>query len=365
MDWLRVLAVLLLFPFHTLRVFDANDPFYVKSAVTSMPVTYLLAFIDRWHMPLLFLLAGASTYLAMRRRTPREYVGERAKRLLTPFALGLLLLIPPQTFVGGRFNSGYGESYLHYLVSGDFLVWNIRSGGDYYGGFGIGHLWFVLWLFAVSLLALPLVTWARRDTGSAWVRRWAARLSSPVWWLLPPLLILLGDALPDVAGKNPFYYLVFFALGFVTISDPAFAQAAERRRWPALVTGSAIAAAFALTWQWRGTLADPSAVLAIVNYVGFIGTWLAIVAAVGFGRHHLDAHSPLLSYLAEASYPVYILHQTVIVLLAAWIVALPIAWPLQWTALLMGSVVATFAIYELVRHSPLSRFVLGMKRRSA
>ena len=25
-DWLRVLAVLLLFPFHTLRVFNAEDP---------------------------------------------------------------------------------------------------------------------------------------------------------------------------------------------------------------------------------------------------------------------------------------------------------------------------------------------------
>ena len=30
-DWLRILAVLLLFPFHTLRVFDEADPFYVKA----------------------------------------------------------------------------------------------------------------------------------------------------------------------------------------------------------------------------------------------------------------------------------------------------------------------------------------------
>ena len=30
-DWLRVLAVLLLFPFHTLRVFNVGDPFYVKA----------------------------------------------------------------------------------------------------------------------------------------------------------------------------------------------------------------------------------------------------------------------------------------------------------------------------------------------
>ena len=166
-DWLRVLAVLLLFPFHTLRVFNTNDPFYVKAAHLSVPVTYLLNFISVWHMPLLFVLAGASTYFALGKRSSRQYLRERRLRLLLPFVFGILVLIPPQTWYGGRFNSGYGASLFHYIVSGDFLKWNIKNGGDYYGGFGIGHLWFIIILFLLAIIALPLFAWGRGERGSA------------------------------------------------------------------------------------------------------------------------------------------------------------------------------------------------------
>ena len=141
-DWLRVLAVLLLFPFHTWRVFNAGDPFYVKSAYLSQTINSVIWFIDFWHMPLLFLLAGASTYFALRKRTGLQYAGERLLRLGVPLLFGWAVLIPPQTWYGARFNSGYTGSFFSYLTSGDWLVWNVQSGGDYYGGFGIGQLWF-------------------------------------------------------------------------------------------------------------------------------------------------------------------------------------------------------------------------------
>mgnify|MGYP001025463243 FL=1 len=141
-DWLRVLAVLLLFPFHTWRIFNAGDPFYVKSAYLSQTINSVIWFIDFWHMPLLFLLAGASTYFALRKRTGLQYAGERLLRLGVPLLFGWAVLIPPQTWYGARFNSGYTGSFFSYLTSGDWLVWNVQGGGDYYGGFGIGQLWF-------------------------------------------------------------------------------------------------------------------------------------------------------------------------------------------------------------------------------
>lgn len=373
-DWLRVLAVLLLFPFHTGRVYNAYldstgalyaDPFYVKSAELSTALGWILGFIDRWHMPLLFLLAGASTFLALRNRGVGQYLAERSKRLLIPFAIGLFLIIPPQTYIGGVFNSGYEPSFWHYMVSGDFLAWNIQDGGDYYGGFGIGHLWFVLWLFLVSVLALPLVAWVRGERGRAWAARWAQRLSRPVWWLLPPLLIWIGDGLPDLFGKNPFYYLMFFGLGIVTISDSSFSERAEKWRWPIVALGAALTIAYAATGWLRDPLPDPSLARFASDYSGFLGTWLVIVGMIGLGRHYLDRPSPTLSYLAEASYPLYILHQTVIVVVAAATVALPLVWPIGWAILLAVSVAATFAIYEAARRFAPTRFALGMKKRPA
>ena len=174
-DWLRVLAVLLLFPFHVLRVFNADDPFYIKAAHLSAPLSDVLNFISVWHMPLLFVLAGASTFFALGKRSARQYLSERRERLLVPFVFGIFVLIPPQTWYGGRFNSGYTQSFWHYLVSGDFLKWNIKDGGDYYGGFGIGHLWFIIVLFLVAVVALPLLLLGTHGAR----RRAAAQLLAP------------------------------------------------------------------------------------------------------------------------------------------------------------------------------------------
>jgi fucose 4-O-acetylase-like acetyltransferase len=181
-DWLRVLAVLLLFPYHVSRVFNAEDDFYVKAATLSEPLSVVLGFISVWHMQLLFLLAGASTYFALRKRSSRQYLGERARRLGIPFVFGIfVVLIPLQTWYGARFNSGYTDSFWHYLVSGDFLQWNIEGGGDYYGGFGFGHLWFIFVLLLVSALTLPLLSRGAGRTG-AFLQGVSRRLAHPAWW---------------------------------------------------------------------------------------------------------------------------------------------------------------------------------------
>lgn len=359
-DWLRVLAVLLLFPYHASRVFAGGD-FYVKAVEQSVALSYVLWFIDRWHMPLLFLLAGASTFFALAKRSWGVYLGERVKRLLLPFAFGFLILIPPQTWLGARFNSGYSKSFVTYLLSGDFLVFNIRDGGDYYGGFGIGHLWFLLWLFAVSAVALPLLVWGRSRRGAAWFARQAQRLTAPAWWLAAAFVIFVGEALPDPVGKNPFYFLAFFVLGYVVVSDGSFASGAERFRWWALAGGAILSAAWIATGALRDSLPDPSLGRVGMSLLGGLGAWMVIVAAFGFGRRYLDRPSKALAYLAPASYPLYLIHQTMIVLAAWFVVRLATPWPIQWAVLLVVSVGVTFAVYEAVRRAPGIRVAFGIK----
>jgi peptidoglycan/LPS O-acetylase OafA/YrhL len=361
-DWLRVLAVLLLFPFHVSRVFNV-EPFYVKSAHLSEPLGYVLGFISHWHMQLLFLLAGMSTYYALGKRRGGRYLSERVKRLLVPLVFGFFVLIPPQTWYGGRFNSGYEGSFWHYLTSGDFLVWNVRDGGDYYGGWGIGHLWFIMILFILSVVVLPLLLWGRSDRGSRTITRMSRALGNPAWWLLVGFAVLIGEALPDPAGLGPFYYLVFFVLGYLIVADPRFIETAVRWRWPAVAAGAALSVFWVLTNEVRDSLPDPSLQLLALVYPGQLGTWLALVGILGLGKHYLDKASGALSYLAEGSYPVYILHQTVIVVLAFYIVGMAGGGVAEWIVLLALSVTGTFALYEIVRRVSPLRFLFGMKGR--
>jgi len=360
-DWLRVLAVLLLFPFHVSRVFNYED-FYVKDGVLSEGLGYVLGFIDVWHMPLLFFLAGASTYFALGKRGAGGYLLERVKRLLVPFLFGFLVLIPPQTWLGGRFNSGYTGSFWHYLTSGDWLVMNIRDGGDYYGGFGIGHLWFIMFLFMISVVALPLLLGGRTRRGARGAARISRLLSRPWGWPVAAFVILLAEAMPETGGINFFYYMSIFLLGWFAFADPQFALDAARYRRPALLLGLALTLFSMGSASFRHSLADPSLARTGLTLLVFLGGYLIIVGILGHGRMYLDRTSPALRYLAEASYPVYLLHQTVIVVIAFYLVALPGPWPLRWVLLLTGSVAATFALYEGVRRVSVLRALFGMRR---
>ena len=97
-DWLRNIGILLLFPFHSSRVFDHWETFYTKSNELSWVLSWFIALTDYWFMPLLFWLAGASSWYALDSRSGKEYVHDQNSQLLIPFVLGLFLIVPPQNY---------------------------------------------------------------------------------------------------------------------------------------------------------------------------------------------------------------------------------------------------------------------------
>src|SRR5262245_62142481 len=96
LDWLRVLGVLLLIPFHVALIF-VLEPYtimYIRDVVNSLLLAHVTGFIHMWHMPMLFVISGASTYYALGFRSAGQYVRERFLRLFIPLAFGLLTFVP-------------------------------------------------------------------------------------------------------------------------------------------------------------------------------------------------------------------------------------------------------------------------------
>ena len=365
-DWLRIMAVLLLFPFHTARIFNLGEHFYVKSAWLSEPLSYIIALLGPWHMPLLFFLAGASTWYALSHRSAGQYAGERFSRLLIPFVVGIFVLVAPQSYLGLLNHGGDAGSYLSWYPN--FLSLNGDDPDGYFnGGHTWGHLWFIVHLFFYSLIALPLFVFLRKKSGRRAVDFLARIASRPVVILLFGLITLPAKLVPDIAGGNPLFLGITFVLGYLMVSDVRFEQAIDRHRLPALILGPVACMGVSYMWinnivvsGWAGDLFE--------LYTKIFLPWLCIVALLGYGRRLLRSGGRVLRYAAGASYPVYILHQTVIVALGY--VVLKASWGNGWSfaAIMLGSFVISVAGYELVRRMNALRVLFGLpwiKRRAA
>ncbi len=359
LDWLRVGAVLLLLPFHSARVFDPFEDFYVHSSTTSEPLFWsVVAFISMWQMELLFVLAGAASWFAFGKRTASEYRAERVKRLLVPFLFGLVVIVPIQQYLAIVWRGGSAS-----VAAFTTHYWGMQGEiGGYDGAFTFGHLWFVFYLFLYSLAAAPLFArWHARAGGRRWVG----------WYLvLMPFVMWIGEALPwpEDGPQNLFYSFALFVSGFLLVSEPRLERAIDDA-WRGLVPLGVILVASRLWLGASGTYAewDEGAMSVVLDVYRLTVTWVAVLALMALGRRFLSFETPFLRWANEGAYPIYLLHQSVIIVVAyamleAW-VAPAVA---GWAIVTVVSLAATVGAYELlVRPWNPVRVLFGMKPRVA
>ena len=142
-DNLRNLTILLLFPVHTFMIWnDFGSGFYIWQGENRILST-LIVLVNPWFMPILFVLAGISAGYALKKYTVKEFIRHRTVKLLVPFLLGLVILVPFQTL--------YARKYFDYYEGGiwsnlKYFFTHLTDFSGYDGAFTPGHLWFILFL---------------------------------------------------------------------------------------------------------------------------------------------------------------------------------------------------------------------------
>jgi peptidoglycan/LPS O-acetylase OafA/YrhL len=90
--------------------------------------------------------------------------------------------------------------------------------------------------------------------------------------------------------------------------------------------------------------------------------WLA--AFLGYGRQHLSRTNRWLAWSRESSYPIYILHQTVIIALAYFVVPQPWSPGSKYWLVLGATLAICVLLYEgVLRRFALLRVLFGIKMR--
>jgi hypothetical protein len=158
-------------------------------------------------------------------------------------------------------------------------------------------------------------------------------------------------------------YLILFFFGFVlvTVKDIFWSGMVEYRRL-FLTTG---VVSFTVMLLIVFYFEDSSTRHFIEAFFKVLNLWSWILALFGFAAKHLNKKSKTLTYANEAVYPFYILHQTVMIIFAYYLV--DIDWTLGVKFLIL--VTATFGIswllYEfLIRRWKYMRPLFGLRFKS-
>jgi glucan biosynthesis protein C len=369
-DWLRVLAIAGVFAYHTFRPFN-EEGWHVKNAETSAALDAGMAIFWSFGLATLFLLAGAGARFALRRRSWQTFVRERTARLLVPFVAGTLLLGPLQGFIEAKQRLAYPGSFLDYLGvwAGDLVDRLAHASSPTIAGIGY-HLWFLGFLFAISVLALPLLRWLMGDRGSRAVDALARAMrprGATLAFALPIAAMMTTGVLlgtDDHDWFEFFWYTAYYLVGFVFFADDRF-LAAVRRDLRAALAVALVSTTLLVATPVGGLLTtmdegfDAAHFMAGVLFAleGWAWTLVVLNAGLRFRRFQ----RPVSAALGDAVLPVYVLHQPVILAVAFFVVQWPLGILPKWIAVFGLSLGITVALVVLGLRARPTRVLLGAR----
>lgn len=364
LDWLRTIAIVILLFFHTGMFFNTWG-WHIKNNDTSTILNVIMAWLHEWRMPLLLVISGAGTYFALGFRSKGSYLKERGKRLLIPLIFGMFVIVPPQI---------YFEHYSEYASYVDFWPSVLQFVPYPEGSFSWHHLWFIAYLFVYSLVCLPVFLYLRSDSARGLKSRLLQVLKGKIgftWFLLAMVgsQFLFRPFFPEQKHDLTdlgyiIHYGLYFLFGYVIFSVEGVREVLLSKRRTHLILAICTLPLFYLAWFIPYTLSVGPYDF-IFHIPATATAWYFILALLGYGQTWLNRSSNLLKILNEGLYPFYILHQTVIM-----IVAFPMR-NLEWNIWLkfnlvwVGTLIICLALYVvLIRPFNLCRILFGMKPRA-
>jgi hypothetical protein len=341
----------------------------VKSAHVVPAIEPFMRAVNPWRLLLLFFVSGVAVRYASDRMGAGRFAGSRLLRIGVPIAFGVLIVVPPQTYLELRQDGLIGADplafYRDYLRLDQVFpvvtpTWN--------------HLWYLVYLLVYVVLAMPI----------AGALRWAAEWG-PIRWLLggpgrlllfvPAPLVLeavfLAPAFPETHALWGDWSVhasaaYGFLLGYLAARNEGF--------WSAVDAALPMAAVGALLLLPTRLMLDATSGLSVGAFGPDVGeavlraaralyAWAAIVALAGLARRFVGGPSPLLRYLTGAVFCYYVVHQTVIVVGGAWLTSLRLPVLVEAAWLIAITVAACTLSYEAFRRVPFLALTLGIDRR--
>jgi glucan biosynthesis protein C len=324
--------------------------------------------LNAWRLSLLFAISGyASAAVFHRAKGTGAFLRSRLARLGIPLLFGMTVVVAPQPWTWLVTANHYPHSFAYFMAHDYFSFRDM-------GGIVVPswmHLWFVVYLLAYTLVlcALHLMPDGLRVS----LRHGAERLlAGPLLLPLGIIWIYLARSLPGewsdthTLVKDPaahMAYLPVFLFGvLLRSSEPLRIALARQWKVAAVLASAGYMVVAACELYFPGDTLIPQPWREPFRIARAAQGWGAIIALFGMADRYWNREGRWRATLAEAVFPFYIIHQTLIMVTGFWLRPFALA-PLTEFAILVLVTAAGCALFyfggRMIR--PL-RPLIGLKR---
>ncbi|MEL6522077.1 MAG: acyltransferase family protein [Pseudomonadota bacterium] len=375
LDWLRVILFGILVVHHAavgFAAFGADIYGFANDKLGGDGLSLIIYFNHTWRLPALFLIAGIGTYFATGRAMGPAFMGRRLVRLLVPVVFGFFIL---NLFAGYAIAVRQGGGPAVEVIRDWWFNPEPRQ---------VLHLWFLVNLSIYTLLSWPLFLLRSRlerlIIHPAWLVVSVMSISTMIAALAKPY----GSALAGDGYQFPWYWSIFMA-GYVLGAQHRSVLDWAARWWWALLfagfigftteigllgwfisrdlaLGEAVASG---GWAAHGLWPAYSAPTLTFSIAEGLNAWFFSLTAAGLCARFLNRPGALLDELSRATFPIYVLHFPVTIVLLAFLAVVP--WPWGWELLILAVLTygITAGLYLLADRSGFPLVLIGGRSRGA
>lgn len=369
LDALRIFAFGLLIFYH-IGMFYVSWGWHVKSVHAGPAAESLMRLLNPWRLPLLFLISGAALRFAMdKSKNLKRFTWVRIGRLLWPLLFGMFVIVMPQAWLqlieSGEFTGGVTDFYPGYLLDQYSLTtptWN--------------HLWYIAYILVYTLILAP---------ASRFLTRLSVRIEAVLQTVLSGhfgimvltatiflphavIRLILGPHFPtthDLTGDwaNHAHSFLWLLTGYVIAKSSAFWSALHQGRWILLALVVGLASILTPIWNNWDAVAEAETWLFPARMGRVLYFTAMILCLLAWTQALASKNWRGLTYLTEAIFPYYILHQTLIVMAGFWLTRQGLGVRTEFMALMAATVLGCVIGHEIIRRISWLRPLFGLKAK--
>lgn len=376
LDGLRVTVFGLLILYHTGMLYVADWGWHYKSQYQSEALANLMLWSNQWRMSLLFFISGAALALFLPRNCNSRAVGKRLGQLLLPLLFGMLVVVAPQVYIEAKSQHimeelNYWQFWYAYLDQQSAEFEDHKTIGRMHLDWN--HLWYLPYLFTYTLVLATIYPLLHSHKFKVIWQRISSRLTLSHIIALPILGYYLNGFLlysehPVTHNLIDDWYnhgrsLLSFLLGFILVKNPILWPKLKSIRWPLLIA-ALINYGYTLYAFHGGSLGDGFIAREVNGLLWNSNSWLWILTLLAWGQYWFTSSNSLVRYLNTGVFCFYILHQTLIIVIAYWLTSLELGGFFEPLTVIALTALGCWILFELIKPIPGLRMLFGINHRA-